>query len=404
MNRFLWRQHLAGAQDPPTGSGPTEEANSASPTGRCRRWPRPAWLTPSVGVCVFALAALLIGRSSPAQEAVLDSPGYSDSVDGAGSRPGLFELLTGVVPPVGSAFPPLYIDYRVRRFKDSRTTYEFGDRDPAGPSPLSRLEFPINSTWNGLEVGLGGEFWAVRAEWLTPLTDKIDGRLEDRDWLWQFAGLPQSPVFSNLGVAEERWVEGQMVDVALEIELFESVLCLPISLWPVGGFRWQKFDIMAFDLTELKRFDSPLGFNWPLEPPIFEGDAIRFRQEYYHYYVGGQLRTDLDLGELLPQVRLTFQGDWAHVQAFNSDHHLLRQGTFITQQNTHGNAWHAGLTAEIFFSDHFTVGIEGDYTAIRTSGSHHFSNQPLGIDATWQRGVRVRSDQMAITVFVRLRR
>ena len=161
---------------------------------------------------------------------------------------------------------------------------------------------------------------------------------------------------------------------------------------------------MAFDLTQLKGFDDQLyEFVWFLEPLTTAGNAIRFWQEYYQYYAGGQLHVDLPSGALLPRARLTFQGDWAHIQGFNFDHHLLREGIFITRQNTNGNAWHVGVTAEIFLSDYFTVGVEGEYTQIRTAGSHHFINEPLGIDQTWSRGVHVSSEQTAITVFLRLR-
>ena len=229
MNRFLWRQHLAGAQDPPTGSAP-EEANAAGPTGRCRRWRRPAGLTPSVAVCAFVLAALLIGRNSPAQEAVFDSPGQPYGVDGPSYDPGLSGFFGSMAPPRPFGSASLYADYRIRRFSDAHVTYEFGAPEPAGANPLSRLEFPINSNWNGLELGLEAPSYALRAEWLTPWSDRIDGQLDNRDWLWQFAGLPQSPVFSNLGVADERWIDGHMVDVAFELLLWEEPFGLPISV------------------------------------------------------------------------------------------------------------------------------------------------------------------------------
>jgi len=360
------------------------------------------------------MAALLSGVNSPAQEPAYypsDYPSAGPSCEdgpacdaGPACGPGLCGLLAGMGTAPCRHFGEFYVDYRIRRFGAAYTSYEFGDIDPTGASPLSQLKFPLNSTWNGLEVGLESPRWAVRGEWLTPAGGGIDGQLQDRDWLWQFAGLPPSRDFSDLGVAPQRWIDGQMADVALEIKLWESQGGVPISVWPVGGFRWQKFELMAYDFRQLKGFDiQTYQYVWLLPPPVTPGDVIRFRQEYYHYYLGGQLRMDLDCGGPLPPVRLTFQGDWADIRAYNSDHHLLREGIFIIKQNTQGDAWHVGVTGEIFFTDQFTVGVEGEYTQIRTSGSHHFINQPLAIDQTWTRGVHVWSNQTAVTFFMRLR-
>jgi hypothetical protein len=350
------------------------------------------------------MAGLLTGTNSLAQEpafAPTEGPPY---VGGPAEGPSFAGVFAGVVPPPCVSFPTFYVDYRIRRFGTAYTSYEFGDPDPAGANPLSQLKFPLNSTWNGVELGLEEPRWAVRAEWLTPFGRRIDGLLEDRDWLWQYAGLPLSAIPTDLGVTSQRWINGQTADVGLEIKLWEGRMGLPLSVWPVGGFRWQKFEIMAFDLTQLVGFDSRTYQFVPLVPPVpTAGDVIRFRQEYYHYYVGGQLRLDLEFPWLIPDIRLTFQGDWASVQAFNFDHHLLREGDFIIKEDTRGDAWHLGLSGEVLFTDHFTVGIEGEYTQIRTSGSHHFINEPLGIDQTWTRGVHVWSNQTAVTFFMRLR-
>jgi hypothetical protein len=354
------------------------------------------------------VAALLTGVNSPAQEPAFYPSDYpsegSPYAEGPAYGSGLWGPLASVGTAPGRHFGEFYVDYRIRRFGAAYTSYEFGDADPAGASPLSQLKFPLNSTWNGLGVGLEDPRWAVRAEWLTPSGGGIDGQLQDRDWLWQFAGLPPSPTPSDFGVAAQRWIDGQMADVALEIKLWESQGGVPVSVWPVGGFRWQKFEIMAYDFRQLKGFDSQsYQYVLLLPPPVTPGDVIRFRQEYYHYYLGGQLHIDLPPGALSPGARLTFQGDWADIQASNSDNHLLRQGNFITREHTDGDAWHIGVTGEIFFTDQFTVGVEGEYTQIRTSGSHHFVNQPLAIDQTWTRGVHVWSNQTAVTFFMRLR-
>lgn len=366
------------------------------------------------------MVALLAGLSSPAQEPAFYPSDYpvegSPYVDGSACAegpacgcgpaygPGPFGCLAGLGTAPCRQFGEFYVDYRIRRFGKAYTSYEFGDPNPGGANPLGQLKFPLHSTWNGLEMGLEGPRWAVRAEWLTPFGHGIDGQLQDRAWLWQFAGLPPSATPSDFGVAPQRWIDGQMADVALEVKLWESQGDVPISLGPVGGFRWQKFEIMAYDFRQLSAFDTQTyQYVWFVPPPVTPGDSIRFRQEYLHYYVGGQLQIDLPPGALCPGARLTFQADWADIQASNSDHHLLRQGTFITRERTDGDAWHIGATGEIFLTEQFTVGVEGEYTQIRTSGSHRFINQPLAIDQTWTRGVRVWSNQTAVTFFMRLR-
>ena len=68
-----------------------------------------------------------------------------------------------------------------------------------------------------------------------------------------------------------------------------------------------------------------------------------------------------------------------------------------------GRAENVGLTTEIFVSSCLTVGVEYDFTQISTRGSHRLINEGLRIDETWNRGVRVSSDQTAFTVFLRLR-
>ncbi len=49
------------------------------------------------------------------------------------------------------------------------------------------------------------------------------------------------------------------------------------------------------------------------------------------------------------------------------------------------------------------LGIAADYLRNPPRGKHHFLNEPLGLDATWDHGVRVWSDQIWLTAFLRLR-
>ncbi len=284
------------------------------------------------------------------------------------------------------------IDYRFRTLASSCTSYEFGtlEAPPAGYSPISRLDFPINSSWHGVELGYRRPRWAIHGEWLTP-QQGIHGELADFDWR-----APDQP-FTDLGLVKQRWTEGQMADLGTEFQLIERCFSLPVEFWPTAGFRWQRFNITAYDLMQVK-----WNGQW-LDPPYSEtGDIITFNQQYYIGYVGGQLRTTLR-SEMLPPLLLRLQGDWGATEAYNVDHHLAREGDRYTMERTHGDAWHIGLVAEMPFSPRLSLGFQVDHLEIRTTGTHHHYNAPEGEDWTWDNGVAVSSDQTSYGAFVRLR-
>ncbi len=289
--------------------------------------------------------------------------------------------------------PPVWtIDYRFRSMVRSRTSYEFGTPEPppSGWAPLSQLNFPLDSYWHGLQVGVEKPTWAIHFEWLFP-QQGIQGNLSDYDWL-----NPGAP-FTDLGYAQQRWTEGQMLDLAFEFQLADRPFGLPVEVWPVGGFRWQRFDIMCYDLAQVKSDDV-----W-LDPPYtFAGDVLTLNQQYYMGYVGGQLRSKLELG-WLPPIALKFQGDWGGTGAYNVDHHLLREGDRYTMECTQGGAVHLGLTVEALVHRHLSLGVQADYLEIRTHGTHRLLNVPEDVDETWDNGVSVSSDQTWLTAFVKLR-
>ncbi len=285
------------------------------------------------------------------------------------------------------------IDYQFRSIGGSKTVYEFGTRDPppAGWAPLSRLVFPVNGPWHGLKVGLRRPRWNAHFEWLTPMSGDIQGDLEDYDWVYRDGG------YTHLGIMHQRWIEGQMIDLGLEVRMWEHCFDLPVDFWPTAGFRWQRFYIMAYDLVQLKEWDV-----WVPNPYTYDGDVLTLDQQYYLIYIGGQLRSVLKFAGILP-IAVTLAADWANAQAYNVDHHLLREGDRYTTESTHGDSWHVALTAEAPITKRITVGCQVDYLQIRTHGRHHMWNDPLRIDATWDNGVRVWSNQTWVTAFVGLR-
>lgn len=283
--------------------------------------------------------------------------------------------------------------YQARWLTNSATSYEFGVPEyyVDAYSPLSRLEFPINSLWHGFEVGLRRSQWELQFEWLTPVNDAIQGDLEDRDWM-----NPGSD-FTDLGLAEQSWRSGQMADLNLDVRLWERCFGLPVDCWGLVGFRWQRFNIMTHDAAQVKANDV-----WLYPPDYYPGNVLSFDQQYWMTCLGGQLRGVLNL-PWAPPIHWTFQGDWANTQAYNIDHHLLRAGDRYTMERTHGDACHLGLTAEAFLTKHLSLGAQADYLGIDTHGRHHWVNVPLGDDETWTNGVHVWSQQTWLSVFVGFR-
>jgi hypothetical protein len=348
-------------------------------------------------VLATAIVVLTCIKTLPADEPGFDSARYptlqplpiTDSWEGYPDAENQFRF----AEIMQKGFEDWSIDYRVRSLSNSYTSYQFGtpERPPEGWAPLSRLDFGLNSMWHGLEVGLEKPNWAAHVEWLTPIERGIHGNLNDYDWM-----IPNEN-FTDLGIARERFIDGQMLDFNLEIRLWDNLIGMPIEFWPAGGFRWQRFDIMCYDAVQVKEDGA-----WPPDPWTYEGDVLTLNQQYYFCYIGGQFRTTLAIVPVLP-IDLKFQGDWGNVQAYNVDHHLLREGDRYTMESTHGDSWHISLTAEVPVRKKLSLGFEADYLQIRTHGKHRWLNEPFGIDETWDNGVRNQSNQLWMTGFIRVR-
>jgi hypothetical protein len=281
------------------------------------------------------------------------------------------------------------IDCRFRTLCNSKTTSENGTTTPppTGWAPLSRLNYSLDSCWYGLRVGVERPNWGVHCEWLTP-QQNIQGTMADYDW------MTKDQSFTDLGYMQERWTEGQMLDLGGEFKLTDRFCGVSVELWPMAGFRWQQFDIMCYDLNQVKSSTS--------DPYRIDGNIISFNQQYYVTYLGGQLRKTFEFN-WLPPIVVTFQGDWGYASAYNIDHHLRREGDMFTMDSTYGDSWHVGLTTEMLFNKHWSVGFQADYTQIHTCGTTHYVNEPLGQNFTYSNGVADYSNQMMLTAFIRLR-
>lgn len=283
------------------------------------------------------------------------------------------------------------VQYQFRSFFNSKTSKEFGTPfdSPDGWTPLSELNFPLNSNWHGAEVRVRQLTWELHCEYMVP-QQGIRGDLKDKDW--QVADEP----FTDLGFASERWVDGQTLDFGLDFQLLDRPFDLPCEVWPTLGFRWQRFDMMCYDAVQVKQDGV-----WLDPPDEYPGDVIRFNQQYYVFYLGGQIRGRIDL-KRLPPIAWKFQGDWGDVNAFNVDYHLLREPGRRSSEKTHGGLYHLGITAEMPLYRRLSVGVQADYTKLRTQGEHHLYVPTEGINEAWTNGVVVSSEQTALTVFFKL--
>ena len=156
----------------------------------------------------------------------------------------------------------LTVDWRVLSMFNSHTSYQFGT--PPGYyrgnyAPLSKLDWSLDSTWTGFRIGAEEADSAGHFEWLTPM-GRVSGNMEDFDW-----SGPDRPPFS-LSSSSERWNEGQMLDLEYEFRLLKRPLGLPVDLWPLAGFRWQRFDITGANgvSNHPARWPIPTTVRWRL--------------------------------------------------------------------------------------------------------------------------------------------
>lgn len=295
------------------------------------------------------------------------------------------------------------VDYRVQTFFDSHTSFQFGNGTYA---PLSKLDWALDSTWQGLRVGLEKPCWDVHFQWLAPMVNDVYGQMVDSDWSGPDRGV------ASLQRSPERWRDGQNLELEGSYQLSKSCFGMPIEVWPTAGFRFQRFSVMAHDGLQVindhtLRDASGALMILPEAGDRWSGDMISFNQQYYMTYLGGQLRTSLNTPRDRP-VTVIFQGDWAGTWGYNVDHHIAgneeRGIHSFCMDTTQGGALHLSLCAETPLCGRFFIGIQADHTEIRTSGSHHdLITGAESADVRTTDGVYVRSDQTSLTGYLRAR-
>ena len=90
---------------------------------------------------------------------------------------------SGAGSPAGvPAKPPWSVDLKVRYALGSHTSYEFGNPLPPYQTPLSRLEFPLDTWWGSLGVRRDFSRFSAGIEGRTNLSRRAESPFLDSDW------------------------------------------------------------------------------------------------------------------------------------------------------------------------------------------------------------------------------
>ena len=288
-----------------------------------------------------------------------------------------------------AATTPWSIELRSRYYLNSHTSYEFGNPFPPNQTPLSRLEFPLDSLWEGLEIRRSFRRVSLGFEALRNGTQEARGVMKDSDWD-DDAQPSTKTVYSE---SQCRAIPGWIIRGDLDLKVADWI-GMPswLDARPVMGFRWQRFSLLTHDGTQ---YDLTPQAVTPITP--LPGDGILFEQTFRQYFLG--MRTACDLGRLVRvrPMRLLVQADWAYVDGNNEDRHLWRAGNRMTYEKTSGSARHASVGLEVDLTKRLRLGIDVDHLRTETTGTHRLVNDLFQIDFGFDNGVKVWSEQMSLT-------
>jgi outer membrane protease len=276
----------------------------------------------------------------------------------------------------------------IERGVRSHTSYEFGNPFEPYQAPLSRLEFPLNTWWGGVELRRDFSRGSLGGLLLTNLTQNTDGFMQD--WDWENEDAPsQATTYSASRCRVEPSFQARF-DFDLKVS---DWLGLPvgIDIRPVVGFQWQRFNFMAHDGNQWSYF--------PPEPPMeLVGNSIHFRQDYQLYFLGVKASYAWkNAADALPATLFLFCW-WAYAKADNEDHHMLHPGFRLTLEKSTGSAWFFSGGTRAHLSRNVSAVLEASYLTIRTTGTHRLVNEPFTTDFRFDHGVKVWSEQATLAV------
>lgn len=287
-------------------------------------------------------------------------------------------------------------DVAMRRYIESHTSYQFGNPDGARQTPLSRLEWPLNTWWMDLELRRTCPRWSVGGRFSFNVANDVVGKMEDSDW----ENPANTKMLTTYSETYARMGRNFMIRADVDVNISDW-LRLPkgMEIRPIFAFQYQHFSLYDLNGTQssVGNYDNPEhdasdGSN----VSSLDGTYINFKQDYYMYMIGLRGSYDLLKPDKNIQIKLHGETTWGPVLGYNEDHHLKREGNMFVREKTAGNALYFLFGADAVLWKRLTVGFTMDYLWIRTIGVHKWINQPLGVDQCWRDDVKVWSDQTSL--------
>lgn len=274
----------------------------------------------------------------------------------------------------------------IERGVRSHTSYEFGIPFEPYRTPLSRLEFPVNTWWGGVALRRDFSRVSLGLRLLTNVTQNTDGFMQD--WDWEDDDAPGR--VTTYSASRCRVEPSYQARFDLDLKVSDWLgLPVGIDIRPVVGFQWQRFNFMAHDGKQWSYF--------PPEPPVdLVGNSLHFRQGYQLYFLG--VKASYAWGNVvdaLPATIFLFCY-WAYAKADNEDHHMMRPGFRLTLEESTGNAWFFSGGTRTCLSRNISAVLEVSYLTIRTTGTHRLYNEPFEVDFSFDHGVKVWSEQATL--------
>ena len=175
----------------------------------------------AVSLIVAAFLLIAIPTFVPAQ-----APSYS------GGPPGYWTS----IPPTVAPAPGFHVGAFVTRMFNSFTSYEFGDPNPALPSPTSRLEFPLDQWWGGFLLRYGDCAGSLNLEMMTNLNRESDPKFQESQWYQEGqvvdGGTGPAGAFTGWGPGSQknRFIQAKSrtdlslcLDVNMDLNLFPQL-------------------------------------------------------------------------------------------------------------------------------------------------------------------------------------
>jgi len=279
------------------------------------------------------------------------------------------------------------IQLKTKTFYNSRTSYEFGNPIAPGQSPLSRLQFPMDSVWTGFEARKNAGGLSVGAEFLTSVGSQRSGTTQDSDW----ADAAPHPLEYY---SETRTSLRPSFQLAADADAnVADVFGLPegLELRPTLGMRWQR---LSFKLMDGTQYHFPVG-GGPTQSTAFGGYSLAFVQDWWLPFAGLKAAYTWRRAPLVHQLKIHTQFDGGPAFGRNEDRHRLR-GDRNTTEHTTGWAWRASAGMDLGLTEHLDLGFEAEHTRIETTGTHEWKQGNNSLE--WSHGVRAWSEQSALTV------